>query len=592
MVSKAVIGVTSLICVIGVVIGVVAVVGTSHKKQNLSASQRTVSALCGGAMYKDSCETTLTKAAKNDSASTSDIIKDAAKAALEDIIKNFNLTDVLKKKADDQKKSDGVKMAVNDCSELFQDSIEKLQSAIDKIGDTNGYKDQGKMFDLRLWISDSLTYLDNCMDGLEGTNDTEFRDDLNSGLKNATMITMSVLDAFTYFIKALNEIGFDLDTDKITQALKGDEGEKAKGRRLLGFDGPTEMLDGGGVPRWLSEGDRELLSLEGKGRSLAGPPPTVTVAKDGSGQFKTITEAIAAYNPKKGAPPVKHVIYVKAGVYEEQVLIGRKQGNIFMYGDGPTKTIVTGKKFYIKDKLTTSQTHSFAVLGSNFVCRDMGFENTAGPTGHQAVALRADGENQVFLNCAFNAYQDTLYAQSGSQFFRDCTVSGTVDFIFGNGATILQHCTIIVRVPLPTQYNAVTAQGRTGKSMPTGIVLQDCTIQGEPGLAKTVRTYLGRPWKEYARTVFLQNEIADIIQPQGFVDWDMPPGPFKATAFYGEFGNRGPGAATAARLKWPNNNIRVLSPQEANAFTPTQFLPNGEAWIKPSGAPFFLGMKA
>ncbi|CAL9027561.1 unnamed protein product, partial [Prunus brigantina] len=159
-----------------------------------------------------------------------------------------------------------------------------------------------------------------------------------------------------------------------------------------------------------------------------------------------------------------------------------------------------------------------AALGEGFVAKSMGFRNTAGPEKHQAVAARVQADRAIFLNCRFEGYQDTLYAQTHRQFYKSCVISGTVDFIFGDAAAIFQNCLIYVRKPMENQQNIVTAQGRADKQETTGIVLQDCKIMPDKDLEPVksqFKTYLGRPWKEFSRTIVMDSTIEDLIHPDG-----------------------------------------------------------------------------
>ncbi|KAL9229563.1 hypothetical protein vseg_005016 [Gypsophila vaccaria] len=313
--------------------------------------------------------------------------------------------------------------------------------------------------------------------------------------------------------------------------------------------------------------------------------PNAVVAQDGSGQFKTIMGALAAHPGKNFRG--KYVIHVKAGIYREEVLVGKEHPNVVMYGDGPTRTVITGNKSF-KRGFGTSKTAPFNVEGIGFFAKDMGFQNTAGFDGHQAVALRVNGLQAVFLNCWFDAFQDTLYVQGGSQFFRDCQVSGTVDFIFGNGATIIQNSKLIVRLPGPGQKNMVTAQGGLAANEPTGLVIQGCEILPDRALFPQrlqVENYLGRPWKMYARTVFMESIIGDLIRPEGYFPWAGTTN--LDTCFYGEYANHGPGANTARRVRW--RNVKVLSKIEAQRYAADRFL-GGAPWVKATGTPINMNV--
>lgn len=225
--------------------------------------------------------------------------------------------------------------------------------------------------------------------------------------------------------------------------------------------------------------------------------------------------------------------------------------------------------------------HSFfnaAAIGDGFMAQSIGFRNTAGPEKHQAVALRVQSDRSIFINCRMEAYQDTLYAQTHRQFYRGCYITGTIDFIFGDAAAIFQTCNIYVRKPSENQKNIVTAQGRADKRETTGIVLQGCHIMADEELKSDqskFKTYLGRPWKEYSRTIVMETEIDDLVEPAGWLEWQ---GDFALkTLYYAEFNNKGSGADTKNRVKWPG--VKVINKDEANKFTVSSFL-QGESWLK------------
>ncbi|GAB2298517.1 hypothetical protein Dimus_032581 [Dionaea muscipula] len=583
MVGKAVVSAISIILVVGMVIGVVAVVHHGRSKpeldlkndENLSASMKTVSALCAPAMYKDQCMRSLGSVAQNESTTPQDYIKAGLQLALDEIIKSRNLTDTLVPKAQNTKQPDRVKMAIEDCQDLLDLAIDRLNLAFNQVGDPEVYKEETKTWDLRLWLSDIITYQTNCVDGFEEAQEPDLHNIMQQGTVNATELTMSILDIVTHFTKSLSEIGYNLNSTKLIDELSQDN-DRAGGqrRRLMGMP----MSEDGLFPGWMSAGDRRLLQV--------GVRPNAVVALDGTGQFRSINAALKAYQPKTHRG--RYVIYVKAGVYREEVLVDKTMVNVFMYGDGPTRTIVTGNKSF-KSGYQTSKTASFAVQGDGFLCKNMGFMNTAGPEGHQAVAMRVNAQQAVFHSCRFDGYQDTLYTQGGSHFFRNCIISGTVDFIFGNGATLIQNCLIIVRLPDENQFNAVTAQGRLGKSEPTAIVIQGCRILPDRALVRkrfAIKTFLGRPWKPYARTVFMESLLGDLIQPAGYEPWGG--NMFTDTAFYGEYANRGPGARTNLRVRW--RNVKVLSRAEANQYSAAFFLRGMIPALKATGVPFAISL--
>ena len=213
-----------------------------------------------------------------------------------------------------------------------------------------------------------------------------------------------------------------------------------------------------------------------------------------------------------------------------------------------------------------------AAIGEGFMAKSMGFRNTAGPEGHQAVALRVQSDRAIFYNCRMDGYQDTLYVQAYRQFFRNCVISGTVDFIFGDSATVIQNSLIIVRKPMDGQFNTVTAQGRARKNETTGLVIHNCRIVPEQELSPLrfqIQTYLGRPWKEYARTVIMETTLGDFINPAGYHVWNETSFALE-TCSYLEYANRGPGANTNRRVRW--KGVRVINRREALKYTANYFI--------------------
>ena len=225
------------------------------------------------------------------------------------------------------------------------------------------------------------------------------------------------------------------------------------------------------------------------------------------------------------------------------------------------------------------------MTGERFIARGITFRNTAGPQNHQAVALRSGADLSVFFRCGFEGYQDTLYAHSQRQFYRECYIYGTIDFIFGNAAVVLQNCMIYARKPMQGQQCVVTAQGRTDPNQNTGISIHNSRVMAADDLKpviKSVRTYLGRPWKEYSRTVYLQSFMESLVNPAGWLEWS---GNFALnTLYYGEFKNYGPGSSTANRVKWKGYRV-ITSANEAAKFTVGNFIA-GNSWLPGTGVPF------
>lgn len=214
----------------------------------------------------------------------------------------------------------------------------------------------------------------------------------------------------------------------------------------------------------------------------------------------------------------------------------------------------------------------------------MTIRNTAGAIKHQAVALRNGADLSTFYSCSFEGYQDTLYVHSLRQFYRECDIYGTVDFIFGNAAVVFQKCNMYPRLPLAKQFNAITAQGRTDPNQNTGISIQNCSITPADDLASsngTTQTYLGRPWKEYSRTIYMQSFMDGFINPAGWREWS---GDFALnTSYYAEFSNTGPGSNTSRRVTW--TGFHIINATDAANFTVSNFIV-GDNWIPQTGTPY------
>lgn len=228
-----------------------------------------------------------------------------------------------------------------------------------------------------------------------------------------------------------------------------------------------------------------------------------------------------------------------------------------------------------------------AVKGNGFIAKDISFVNFAGPTKHQAVAFRSGSDLSAFYRCAFEGYQDTLYVHSAKQFYRECDIFGTIDFIFGNAAVVFQNCSLYARQPNPDQKIAFTAQSRNQSAQPTGISIINCRILAATDLIPVkanFKAYLGRPWRQYSRTVLIKSYVDDLIDPAGWLEWKND---FALeTLYYGEYMNEGPGANMTDRVKWPGYR-RIENASEATQFTVGPFI-EGSTWLNSTNIPFSL----
>lgn len=332
-----------------------------------------------------------------------------------------------------------------------------------------------------------------------------------------------------------------------------------------------------GLPRWLSRKSRRILQSSGDEYD---PSQMLTVAADGSGNFTSVSDAIN-FAPNNSIDRV--IIFVKEGVYQENVEIPIWKPNIVLLGDGSDVTVITSDR-NVADGWTTFRSATVAVSGEGFLARDITFENTAGPEKHQAAALRINADLAAVYRCTITGFQDTLYVHSFRQFYRECDIYGTIDYVFGNAAAVFQGCNIVSRMPMPGQFTVITAQSRASPDEDTGISMQNCSILATEDLysnSSVVKSYLGRPWRNYSRTVFLESYVDDFIAPLGWTNWDGDQG--LDTLYYGEYQNYGPGSTTDARVSWPG--FHVMDYDEASGFTVSTFI-TGQEWLDSTSFPY------
>ncbi|CAH8343548.1 unnamed protein product [Eruca vesicaria subsp. sativa] len=339
-----------------------------------------------------------------------------------------------------------------------------------------------------------------------------------------------------------------------------------------------------GIPTWVRPEARRLMEEE---IPLDEEPPVkadAVVAQDGSGQYKTIAEALN-FVPKDNSP---FVIYIKEGIYKEQVMITKKMPYITFLGDGQNLTIISGSLSFGVGRIKTFLSATVIIEGEHFTAKSIGIENTAGPEGRQAVAMRVSADYAVFYECKFDGYQDTLYVHSQRQFYRDCTITGTIDFVFGDAKCLLQNSVLVVRKPKRGQTCVVTAQGRSDRRESTGLVLQNCHITGDAdfmALKPAKKVYLGRPWKRFSRTIMLMSALDDIVHPDGWLKWK---GDFALkTLYYAEYSSAGLGANDSVRVKWPG--VKNITAEEAQLYTGGRFL-GGDSWIPQTQVPYIANL--
>ncbi|KAK8560282.1 hypothetical protein V6N13_061105 [Hibiscus sabdariffa] len=432
------------------------------------------------------------------------------------------------------------KAAWRDCLKLFDNTVLQLNRTLR--GLESRRRRSCSDFDAQTWLSTALTNIRTCKAGFMDFNVSDFFSPSTSD--NITQMISNSLAVNGIFLR----------------------------RRNL-----TEVL-----PSWLSRHDQRLLLS-----STTTVRAHLVVAKDGSGNFRTVQAALDAAAKRKRTS--RFIIHVKRGVYRENIEVATTNPNIMLIGDGMKRTIITSSRS-VGTGYTTYSSATAGIDGPGFIARDITFSNTAGPAKGQAVALRSASDLSVFYRCAIQGYQDTLMVHSQRQFYRECYIYGTVDIIFGNAAVVVQNCSIFARRPLNGQANIITAQGRGDPYQNTGIAIHDSRILAANDLKPVVgafKTYLGRPWQQYSRTVVLKTYLDSLVSPLGWSKWGNSDFALN-TLYYGEYNNYGPSSSTKWRVKWPGFHV-ITSPSVASRFTVNGLIAGG-SWLPATGVPFTAGL--
>jgi pectinesterase len=297
-------------------------------------------------------------------------------------------------------------------------------------------------------------------------------------------------------------------------------------------------------------------------------PDTLIVARDGTGQYRTINEAIDVC---RAFMEYHKVIFVKKGVYKEKVEIPSWLTNIEILGEDVDKTVITyddhaNIKIAGTDKaMGTFRTFTVKVEGSNITFKNITIENNAAKLG-QAVALHTEGDKLVFIGCKFLGNQDTVYTGiAGTRIlFKDCYIEGTTDFIFGPSTAWFENCTI------HSKADSYVTAASTPQDVSYGYVFNHCKLTAAEGVTKV---YLGRPWRPYAYTLFMNCELGKHIRPEGWFNWSNPAN--ERTARYLEYNNHGEGSPTDHRVGWS----KQLTKKESQTITKKTIFSLNDEWL-------------
>ena len=292
-------------------------------------------------------------------------------------------------------------------------------------------------------------------------------------------------------------------------------------------------------------------------------PDTLIVARDGTGEFRTVDEAIEVC---RAFMDYHKVIFVKNGIYKEKLIIPQWLQNIEICGERAERTIITYDDHANVKVLLGTAAPRLQPMGTfrTYTLKNITIENNSARLG-QAVALHTEGDRLTFVNCRFIGHQDTVYTGMAATrlYFKDCYICGTTDFIFGPSTAWFEGCTIESLVD-----SYVTAAS-TPQDQPFGYVFNNCRLIAND-VAKQV--YLGRPWRDYGYTLFMNCDLGGHIRPEGWHHWEQHR---EQTARYYEYNNRGEGANTAARVPWSHQ----LTKKEAEKITPEVVFRQESSWV-------------
>lgn len=293
-----------------------------------------------------------------------------------------------------------------------------------------------------------------------------------------------------------------------------------------------------------------LLSIGTRAANKYDNPDTLFVARDGTGEFRTVNEAVEVC---RAFMEYHKVIFVKKGVYKEKIIIPSWLTNIEICGEDAEKTIITyddhaniqipkiGQEATGQTQgMGTFRTYTVKIEGQDITFKNITIENNAARLG-QAVALHTEGDHLMFIGCRFLGNQDTVYTGVGNTrcYFDHCYIEGTTDFIFGPSTCWFEQCTILSKT------NSYITAASTPKDVKFGYIFNKCKLIAAEGANKV---FLGRPWRPYAYTLYINTEMGSHIVPQGWENWRNPEN--EKTARYAEYGSTGPGANAKARVSW------------------------------------------
>ncbi|WP_299097352.1 pectate lyase [uncultured Winogradskyella sp.] len=345
------------------------------------------------------------------------------------------------------------------------------------------------------------------------------------------------------FMELEDNTPFFCDRDGVKKTTLAEIGDERRNGYAWYRNDPQMVLDA--YPDWKKKYDLSQ-------KNLPSNPFKIVVAQDGSGDYTSIVEAI---KNTKAFPYDRITIFIKNGVYKEKVKIHEWNQNLALVGESKENTIITYDDYFNKVGLgrnSTFYTYTLLVEANNVILKNLTIENSSGEVG-QAVALSVFSDEVAVINCNLLGNQDTLYSSGkGKQYYKDCYIEGTTDFIFGSATAFFENCEIY------SKKNSYITAASTPQDSLFGYVFKDCKITADKAVDKV---YLGRPWRVYAQTVFMNCELGKHILPIGWHNWSKLEA--EKTAFYAEYENKGEGYKPSERVEWSHQ----LTKREAKKYT-------------------------
>ncbi|KAK7845204.1 pectinesterase 3 [Quercus suber] len=533
--KRLIIVIISSIVLLALVIGVVA--GTIIHKRNSSSSPSSntvpatevtpaasLKAVCSVTQYPNSCFSSISSLETANTTDPEVLFKLSLHVAINELSKLAKDTpSKLTALTNDPK----VKAALTVCQGLFEDAVDRLNDSISSmdVGSDDKLLSSAKINDIKTWLSTTITDQETCLDSLQDLNSTVV-DYMKIATKNSTEFTSNSLAIVAKILGVLADFNLPIH------------------RRLLGFE---ESEGSDEFPTWVSHSDRRLLQE-------INLTVNVTVAKDGSGDYTSISKAVEAV-PKKSE--TRFVIHVKEGKYVENVVMDKSKWNVMMYGDGKDKTIISGSLNFV-DGTPTFSTATFAVAGKGFIARDMGFVNDAGAAKHQAVAMRSGSDLSVFYR-PWKAYSTTVIMQSE----------------IGSFLNPLGWISWVTNVDPPsTIYYAEYLNTGPGSTVDKRVKWAGYkpTLVVDDAAKFTVESFIqGSEWLPDT-----DSEIGSFLNPLGWISWVTNVDP-PSTIYYAEYLNTGPGSTVDKRVKWAGYKPTLVV-DDAAKFTVESFI-QGSEWL-------------